>query len=129
MDRKFIMSAFGYAIVGMCLGIFMAASKNHGQLVTHAHVMLVGFLLSFAYALCHKLWLGNPAAGLAKVQYYIHQAGALLMAVGLFILYGQFMTPEAIEPVLSSSSLLVLVGMVLMKVMFLRSARAAAPQA
>lgn len=55
MDRKFILTAFGYAILGLALGIHMAASKDHGQFVTHAHIMLVGFVLSFIYGLCHKL--------------------------------------------------------------------------
>ena len=59
MDRKYILTAFGYAILGLALGIYMAASKNHGQHVTHAHIMLIGFLLSFIYGLCHKLWLNN----------------------------------------------------------------------
>lgn len=47
MARKFILTAFGYAILGLLLGIYMVASKNHGQYVTHTHFMLVGFLLSF----------------------------------------------------------------------------------
>lgn len=30
MDRKFIIMGFGYAILGLLLGIVMAASKDHG---------------------------------------------------------------------------------------------------
>ena len=47
MDRKFVISALCYALLGMVLGIHMAASKDHGQFVTHAHIMLVGFVVSF----------------------------------------------------------------------------------
>ncbi|QSX36611.1 TonB-dependent receptor [Shewanella sedimentimangrovi] len=121
MDRAFIITGLVYAILGMCLGIVMAASNDHGQLVTHAHIMLAGFVVSFLYGLCHKLWLNNLCNLLAKVQFGAHQAGMVLMAVGLFLLYGKYVAPETIEPVLILSSLLVLTGMVLMAVMFIRT--------
>lgn len=123
MDRKYVMTALGYAIVGLALGIYMAASHDHGQLVTHAHIMLVGFLLSFVYALCHKLWLGNAGPRLANAQFYLHQAGALALMVGLFLLYGRFVADATIEPLLSAGSIAVFVGMILMKVMFIRSGK------
>ncbi|ELV8680863.1 TonB-dependent receptor [Vibrio fluvialis] len=121
MDKKFVTSSLGYAILGMLLGIYMAASHNHGQLVTHAHIMLAGFVVSFFYGLCHKLWLTNSDTSLAKVQFWIHQVGVLIMVVGLFLLYGQFIAMEVLDPILALSSILVLVGMVLMKVLFIRS--------
>ncbi|MGV6827593.1 MAG: TonB-dependent receptor [bacterium] len=121
MDRKFVMSSFGYAILGLALGIFMAASKDHGHLVTHAHIMLVGFVVSFIYGLCHKLWLNNNDSMLAKAQFYIHQLGTLGMVVGLFLYYGRHMSLETIDPVLAVSSIAILVGMVLMKVLFIKT--------
>ena len=59
MDRRFVLAAFGYAILGLGLGLFMGISQDHGQMPTHAHIMLVGFVISFIYALCHKIWLIN----------------------------------------------------------------------
>lgn len=121
MDRKFIITALCYAILGMLLGIYMAASKNHGELVTHAHIMLAGFVVSFIYGLCHKLWLHNNTSMLAQVQFYLHQLGVLGMVVGLFLLYGQFVAPEKIEALLAPSTMLVLVAMVLMTVLVIRA--------
>src|SRR5210317_2189333 len=123
MDRKFILTSLGYAIVGLMLGIFMAASKDHGQLVTHAHIMLIGFVVSFIYGLCHKLWLNNTTSKLAKTQYYMHQVGTFVVVVGLFLYYGKFVTLETIDPVLAISSITVLVGMILMKVLFIKSTK------
>src|SRR5690606_40908640 len=113
MDRKFVLCSLGYAIVGLVLGIVMAASKDHGKLVSHAHIMLVGFVVSFIYGLCHKLWLNNISSGLAVAQFYIHQFGAALMSLGLFLLYGNYVAAELIDPVLAVSSLAVLIGMIL----------------
>lgn len=121
MDRKFALTALGYAIVGMALGIYMAASKHHGQHVTHAHILLIGFVVSFVYALCHKLWLQNSTTKLAMVQFYVHQLGSILLFIGLFLLYGDFIKEETIEPVLSLGSITVFAGVVMMKILFIRS--------
>ena len=123
MDRKFLMTGLGYAILGMVLGIIMAASHDHGQLVTHAHIMLLGFVVSMVYALCHRLWLPAQVSSLAKVQFWIHQFGALSLTVGLFLLYGNVVVDTRIEPLLTAGSLAALVGMILMKVMIIRAGK------
>ena len=99
----------------------MAASKDHGHLVTHAHIMLVGFVVSFIYGLCHKLWLDNSVSKLAKSQYYIHQFGTFGIVIGLFLYYGKFVSLEKIDPLLAISSIAVLIGMILMKILFIKS--------
>jgi apolipoprotein N-acyltransferase len=123
MDRKFILTAFGYAILGLGLGIYMAASKNNNQHVTHAHFMLIGFLLSFVYGLCHKLWLNNSTSKLAIIQFYVHQIGSLVTLIGLFLLYGQFVEYEVIDPILAIASITVFLGVILMKLEFIRCTR------
>ncbi len=123
MDRKFILTAFGYAILGLALGIYMAASKNHSQIVTHTHFMLIGFLLSFIYGLCHKLWLNNSTSNLAIVQFYVHQIGSAVILICLFLLYGQFIDLETIDPVLAVASITVFAGVILMKIEFVRCTR------
>ncbi|MGR2769769.1 TonB-dependent receptor [Photobacterium sp. GSS17] len=121
MDRKFILCSFGYAILGLLLGIYMAASHNHGQLVTHAHTMLAGFVVSFIYGLCHKLWLKNGNSALAHVQFWVHHLSVLILISGLFLLYGQFIAPELLDKILALASMIFLVGMVLMTALFVLS--------
>lgn len=123
MDRKFVITALIYAILGLALGIQMAASKDHGQLVTHAHIMLLGFVVTFIYGLCHRLWLDNQPSLLAKVQFFVHQVGTIVLLVGLFLMYGNIVTPEGIDPVLALASVTVLIGLLLMTTLFLRSPR------
>lgn len=125
MDKKFVLTGLGYAIAGLVLGIFMAATHNHGQLVTHAHIMLLGFVVSFAYGVCHKLWLNNATSKLAVIQYYTHQTGTFFLLLGLFLFYGKFVAMETIEPVLSIGSIVVLIGMIMMKVLVIKSFKAA----
>ena len=131
MSRRYLVWALCYAAIGMALGIYMAASHNHGELVTHAHVLLVGFVLSLVYGIIHRLWLEAPRRGLAVTQFALHQVAAILLLVGLFLLYGGRASEETLAPLLGVGSVGVLLGMLLMLYMVLRpgSARSAEPGA
>ena len=119
-DRKYLVWALAYVAAGMGLGIYMAASHDHAQHVTHAHILLVGFVVSFIYAVIHKLWLGGTAKRLASVQLIAHQAGALMMFSGLFLLYGGVVPEAQIEHLLAPSTLIVFIAALLMIVMVLK---------
>ena len=121
MDRRFVITAFAYAILGLMLGLYMAGSHDHGQMVTHAHIMMIGFLVSFSYGLCHKLWLNAPNPMLSKLQFYVHQVGTLGVVTGLFLLYGNRIAIERVDPFLALASFLVFFGVVLMTVLIIKS--------
>ena len=123
LDRRFLIWALGYAAVGMSLGLYMAASQNHGELVTHTHILLVGFVLSLIYGIIHKLWLDKPNRALANIQFVIHQAAAAAVSVGLFLLYGGIVSESTLGPLLGIASAGVLLGMILMLYMVMRSGR------
>lgn len=120
-DRKYLVWALGYVAIGMCLGIFMAASHNHAQHVTHAHILLVGFVLSLGYGIIHKLWLGHPNPIIAKIQFIVHQAAAVTMFTGLLLLYGNVLPEPQLDPILGIASITVLVGALLMLYMVLKT--------
>lgn len=124
-SRKYLVWALCYAAIGMSLGIYMAASHNHGELVTHAHVLLVGFVLSLIYGIIHRLWLEAPRRAIAMTQFVVHQLAAALLSVGLFLLYGGFSPESTVGPVLGLGSAGVLGGMLLMLYMVLRPSRVA----
>lgn len=118
MEKKYVLTALVYALVGLVLGIYMAATKNHSQLVTHAHVMLLGFVVSFIYGVCLKLWIKNSSSKLAILQFILHQIGTFILLTGLFLLYGQQVSIEELEVALSSSSVAVLLAALLMLIQF-----------
>ena len=121
LDEQYLICALVYAVAGMALGIYMAASQNHGQFITHAHALLVGFVVSLLYAAIHKLWLPNGASRLASAQFLAHQVGAAGVVIGLFELFGGSAPRSVIEPVLTVGSSTVLGAAVLMLVMVVRS--------
>lgn len=120
LDRRFLLWALGYAAVGISLGLYMAASQNHGELVTHAHILLIGFLLSLVYGIIHKLWLDRPNRLVANVQFVLHQAAAVTVSVCLFLLYGGMVPEPVLAPFLGISSTGVLLGILLMLYMVAR---------
>lgn len=120
-DRKYIVWALAYAIAGMGLGIYMAASQKHGQHVTHAHLLLLGFVASVIYGVIHKLWLDVHQPAMAAAQLIAHQLGVLAMCTGLFLLYGGLVPAATLEPILAVASIAVLLGAVLMLRMVLSS--------
>lgn len=120
-DRAYLIWALCYAAAGMGLGIYMGMSGNHGQFVTHAHIMLVGFVTSLIYAVIHRLWLTAPSRALASTQFILHQAGALTMFAGLLLIYGHAASDDKIGPMMGLSAFAVILGMLLMLVMVLRA--------
>lgn len=116
-DRKYLVWALAYVAAGMVLGIYMAGSHNHAQQVTHAHILLVGGVISFIYVVIHKLWLGEQITRLARIQLIVHQAGALTMFAGLFLLYGGIVPLEQIESVLAPSTIVVFIAALMMMVL------------
>jgi hypothetical protein len=74
-DRKYLVWGLTYAVAGMALGVFMGATHDHAQHVTHAHILLVGFVASLIYAVIHKLWLAEKTPRFAQAQFIVHQAG------------------------------------------------------
>lgn len=120
-DRKYLVWALAYAAVGMSLGVFMGASHNHAQHVTHAHILLLGFVSSFIYGTIHKLWLGETASRLARTQFIVHQAGAATLVIGLLLLFGNAVPEAQLDPILAVASITVLVGVLLMLLMVLKA--------
>jgi len=120
LDRRFLVWALSFAAVGLTLGIYMAASNNHGELVTHAHILLIGFVLSFVYGIIHRLWLENPGRAIANLQFVIHQAAAITISVGLFLIFGGMVSEAKLAPIMAAASVSVLLGMILMIYMVIR---------
>ncbi|HEX7914716.1 TonB-dependent receptor [Rudaea sp.] len=120
-DRKYLICALGYVVLGMGVGVYMGASGNHGQLIAHAHILLVGFVVSFIYAIIHKLWLEQPGKGIAQTQFVLHQVAAVVMFTGLLLLYGGVVAETTLGPILGVSSIGVLTAAVLMFYMVLKS--------
>ena len=113
IDRWFLRIAVIYALVAMSLGIMMGISQDHSQMPTHAHLNLVGWVSMALYALIYRQY---PAAGqtkLAMVHFWVANAGAILLNLGV---YGLMAGTAALEPVAIVGSLVTILGMLIFAV-------------
>ena len=85
------------------------------------NMILLGFVVSFIYAVCHKLWLHNPSTTLVIIQYYLHIVGSLIIVAGLFLLYGGYVSLAVLDPILAVGSIMSLISLVMMKLALIKS--------
>lgn len=108
--RLFFILAIAYAISGMTLGIYMAASHDHTQMPTHAHIMVAGFVMSSVFAFFYHLFPERGASFMARLHFYLQAVSGIVLVVSLFVLLGG---NEAVEPVTALASFGFLAGMLL----------------
>lgn len=109
-----------WLLLGMLLGEHMGRSGDHGQMPTHAHIMLLGGVLSISWAVIYKVF-EIPAGLLAWVQTGFHQVSTVVMITGLYMLYGHMAEEAVLGPVLGLSSIGAVVSVLLVLVQTLRS--------
>lgn len=108
--RLFFTVAIIYAILGMLLGLSMAMSHNHGEMPTHAHIMLAGWVSSAIFAFFYHLFPAISSKGIALFHFWFQTASAVVMMVSLLFLYGG---NPAVEPGAAIGSMGYALGMLL----------------
>lgn len=106
--RQFFILALCYAVAGMVLGIVMAATHDHGEMPTHAHIMVAGWLMSSVFAFFYHLFPEIGARPLARVHFWIQAVSGIVLVVSLFFL---LKGNENLEPITALASVGFLAGM------------------
>jgi hypothetical protein len=109
-----------WLVAGMLLGEHMGRTGDHGQMPTHAHIMLLGGVLSIIWAMIYKVF-GLTIGLLAWVQTLLYQIAALVMIVALYMLYGGMQSEATVGPVLGVTAIAVIVSTALVLVLSLRA--------
>jgi hypothetical protein len=110
IGRWFLRVAVIYALVGMVLGIAMGISEDHTQFPTHAHINLVGWVSMAIYALVYRQYPAAAGTALARVHFWVANAGALLLSVGV---YTELAGISSLAFIVITGSLLTFLGMLL----------------
>lgn len=100
--RNFFTLAIVYSLLGMTLGLSMAMSQDHSQVATHAHIMVLGWLMSAVFGFFYHLVPAARASRLATIHFWLAAVSSLGMFIGLFVLYGG---NPSIEPLLAVSAM------------------------
>jgi len=109
-------------LIGMCLGIYMGITGNHAYGGVHAHINLVGMVLSLLYASVFRLWVPDgPPTMLARAQLGTHRVGTVFFTVCLFFMLSGKAWPLVLVPGLLIGAALLLSAAVMMLVIFHRT--------
>lgn len=113
IERIHLTLGLVWLLAGMTLGQIMGESGNHGQLPTHAHIMLVGGVLSILWAILYRAFAFKQGI-LAWIQLITHHVGAAGMIYCLFQIYGGGQpNMAALGPMIGVAGLLVMISVLL----------------
>src|SRR5260221_10173371 len=110
----FFGSAVVYGMLGVLLGNIMGESEDHSQLVTHAHLLLIGWVSFAIFGFFYHLFPGRAASALARVHFGLAQVSYLALILGLFLIFSGNTGPG--EPIARGSSMAYLLSMILFRV-------------
>lgn len=88
MDRLYILTGFLWLIAGMIFGIYLGITDQMQFSNTHAHINLLGFVLSALFGLLHRNWHAMMASRLALPQFALFQIGSLVLVAAKYDLDG-----------------------------------------
>lgn len=100
VSRSFLVMGSVYLLVGILLGMYMGGSGDHTLAPVHAHINLLGFTLMTLFGIAYFVMPALAAATLAKAHFWLHQVGAFVLLIALFLLISGKVPEATIGPVL-----------------------------
>ena len=122
VSRYFLLVGTGFLIVGLGIGMYMGASGNHALAASHAHINLVGFVLSAVFALTYKSYPAMAESVSARIHLWLHALGALALNAMLFLLLAGVISEAAMVPVAPISEIMVAAGVLIFASLVVRQA-------
>ncbi|MGH6929323.1 MAG: hypothetical protein ACREEV_13480 [Dongiaceae bacterium] len=126
LSAWFFGSALVYGLLGLVLGNVMAASGDHSQMPTHAHILVIGWVSFAIFGMFYHLFAQRAGTLLARLHFWLAQVSLVALAIGLFLLYsGRIAIGEPIAAVASLAYLLSMVLFALVALPVVRGGRSA----
>lgn len=119
LDRIYIIIAFIWLIIGMILGIWLGATEQPSYSNSHAHLNLLGFVMSALFGLLYKSYPSMAKSSLALPQFVLYQIGIAILIAGKFLIDGGTRTP-----LLEIGSITSILAVLLIGFIFLRNSEA-----
>jgi len=108
MSARFLKIAVFYLVLGIGLGIFMAATHQFENRAVHTHINLAGWASLAIMAFAYRVFPMLERSKLASAHFWLHNLGLPVMVLGIFGIYnGQ---PQIGEAMASIGSTVVALG-------------------
>jgi hypothetical protein len=99
-----------FVLIGIAMGIGMAASQNHGIMPAHAHLNLLGWVSLFLFGIYYERRPALDTSLLALVQVVLWSAGTVILTIAVAAIHLGY---TAADPITAIASLVVLAAMLL----------------
>jgi hypothetical protein len=123
VSRAFLCVGSLYLIVGIFLGMVMGGSGDHTLAPVHAHINLLGFTLMTVFGLAYRVIPALNDGWMPKAHFWLHQIGALVLLLGLFLMMSGRVAEATIGPVLGIAEGLVMIGILCWTANLIRATR------
>jgi hypothetical protein len=112
LPYRFMLTGIAFAIVGMCLGIWMGSTGpavfNYAPV--HAHINLVGWATMMLMGLFYRGAPQSASTTLASVHYWVALVGAVCLVIGIV---GAVAPNPSLDLFVIPGSLLTLISMLI----------------
>lgn len=110
VSRNFVLVGILFLIVGVFMGMYMGGSGDFSLAPVHAHINLLGFTLMMIFGLVYRAVPVMADNMLARLHFWLHTAGSVVMVVMLFLLMSGSVSDAAMTPILPIAELAVFIG-------------------
>ncbi len=100
--RWFFITAIIYGLLGMLLGLEMAMAHDHGEMVTHSHTMVIGWLSFSLFGFYYFQFGKIVSRTLSLLHFWMAQLSLIGLIIGLFLFYSG---KTEYEPIAAVSSI------------------------
>ena len=107
MGNRFLRLAVVYALLGVTLGVVMAASHDYTLRPVHAHLNLLGWASMALFGLWYRSAPAAAETRLAKVHFWLHNIALPIQMATLALFVGG---NTAVEPALALASIVIGIG-------------------
>jgi len=118
IDKNYIMIGLVWVLVGMIFGTWLGASNHMNFANSHAHINLLGFVVSSLFGIFYWAYPNMAKSKLAMWQFIIYEVGVALLIVGKVMTDNNGLP----NPFLVAGSLITIIGTAMMLYLFATAA-------
>lgn len=115
--KNYIMIGLVWLLVGMVFGTWLGASQHMKFADSHAHINLLGFVVSSLFGIFYWAYPNMTKSKLALWQFVIYQVGVVVLVIGKVMVDNDGL----FNPFLAIGPLLTIIGVALMLYLFATS--------
>ena len=123
IPRAFLIMGCLYLIVGIGFGMAMSMSNDPTFVPVHAHLNLLGFALMSIFGLVYRAFPAMAAHVLAKVHFWLHQAGAIVLLTMLFLFLSGRIAETSMVPLAPVAEVAIMIGLLCFGFNLVRNAK------